>query len=132
MAHVHFDLDEAARKMRKMRDDTVLVILASARSDTTRDGYIAQDRFFETLISAQVEMLRMLNDGRDARFVGTTVGAIVGTIITNTLLASDDEAACLAALQRSLDRSFDRYYHGATEGVVVVETTVHAVPSGSA
>ena len=132
MAHVHFDLDEVVRRMRRMREEAVPAIIASAASDLTRDGFIAQDRFFETSISAQVEMMRMLNEGRDARFVGTTVGAIFGTIVINTLSASDDEDACLAAIQRSLDRSLRRYFEDCDAGCVTTKTEVHAVPSGSA
>lgn len=132
MAHVHFDLDDIGRQMRRMRDEQLPLVLSAARTDLQREGYLAQDRLFEAIVSAQTEMMRMLNEGRDDRFIGVTIGAFIGTVIVNTLAAAEDEAASLAAMQGAMDRAIDAYLGDDGGGISTAMIEVAPLQSGRA
>ena len=102
MAYTHYDLTEIEAMMRQMRADNLPERLASAESAETKIGYLAQDRFFEATVAAQLEMFRLLNEGRDPSFIGKTIGAFVGGLIVNTLAASPDHQVCWSTIKGTM------------------------------
>lgn len=93
MEYVHFDLAEIERKMREARDKGFALAMDSATSDLQRQGYEAQNRFFESMLSADLEMFRLMNEGHSPKFIGRTIGAHIGNIMINAISASTDNRA---------------------------------------
>lgn len=103
MSYTYFDLAEIEAAMRKMRETDLPVQLASTEDAYTKIGYLAQDRFFEAGLAANLEMFRLLNENRDPTFVGKTIGAVVGGVILNTLSASPAPHTCWTAIIETLN-----------------------------
>ncbi|SNS87212.1 hypothetical protein SAMN05421763_103299 [[Luteovulum] sphaeroides subsp. megalophilum] len=132
MAHVHYDLDEVARKMRRMRDETLPQALAASTSELQRDGYLAQDRLFEAVVLSQIEMMRLVNEGRGDRFISMTLGVFAANVIINTLSACQDEALAMRTIKEVLDHALAAYAGAPMPGTTDTVTEVRPVPSGRA
>lgn len=115
MGYVHFDFAEIERQMRHMRDEGHARVMASATSDLQRQGYEAQNRFFESMLSAQIEMLRLVADGRAPAFIGRVIGAHVGNIMINAISASTDPRALGDAMYDAMGKAI-RSLAGEVEG----------------
>ncbi|TKD12922.1 hypothetical protein FBT96_20070 [Rhodobacter capsulatus] len=115
MGYVHFDFTEIERQMRAMRDDAFVQAMSSATNDLQRQGFEAQNRFFESMLSAQIEMLRMVAEGRSPKFVGRVIGAHVGNIMINAISASTDPRALGDAMYDAMGKAI-RSLAGEVEG----------------
>ncbi|MGK7664235.1 MULTISPECIES: hypothetical protein [unclassified Marinovum] len=63
MSYVHFDLAEVEAAMREVRERSLPVALQSISSADTKVAMLAQDRFFEAGVAAQLEAVRLRNEG---------------------------------------------------------------------
>lgn len=105
MTYVNFYLDAVEKTMRALYAETFVERLAGAETADEEIGYLAQQRFNEMQIGAQIEMLRLINEGRDAAFIGKTVGAFVGNIMLNTLAASKQPDVCIRSMDQVIQNS---------------------------
>lgn len=132
MAYTHYDLTEIETLMREMRAANLPQRIASSDNAESKIGYLAQDRFFEATVAAQLEMFRLLNEGRDPSFVGKTIGAFVGGLIVNTLAASPDPQACWSAINGTMLLSMSALGEEESPAVSVAYTEVIGTPGGRA
>ncbi|MGK7729503.1 hypothetical protein ACSQ8B_26205 [Marinovum sp. F03] len=99
MSYVHFDLAEVEAAMREVRERSLPVALQSISSADTKVAMLAQDRFFEAGVAAQLEAVRLRNEGRSAEFIGMVVGSFIGNAVVNAISASDEPERCLGVLE---------------------------------
>lgn len=123
MSYFHIDLAELEARMRSLRAESLPRVISKAQTQSERDGYARQDRFFEAGLAAHIEMARLLNEGCGAKMVGATVGAHIGNVISNTLIASDDPATCWGAIQWTIQNTL-MALNGQGEGVTTSEAEV--------
>ena len=93
MGYVHFDLAEIEKKTREANGKWFAEVMARATDSLQRQSYEAQNRFFEPMLAAQIEMLRLVNEGRSPKFIGRVIGAHVGNIMINAISNSTDHRA---------------------------------------
>ncbi|WP_321362620.1 hypothetical protein [uncultured Celeribacter sp.] len=98
--HVHFDLTEYERKMREMHEASFPAVMAKAKNDRERLGYELQDRFFETQLAAQIEIMRMANEGRGAQDLGHATAVFVTNVVMNMISVSPDPSVSLNLIYR--------------------------------
>lgn len=101
--YVYFDLAEVERQLRATRDAAVQAASAGAKSAEELDVIAPRERFFEPLLAINLGLIGLSNEGRDAAFVGTTLGTIVANLLINTLGASTDPRALANAYYGTLD-----------------------------
>lgn len=131
MGYVHFDFIEIERQMRAMRDDAFAQAMASATNDLQRQGFEAQNQFFESMLSAQIEMLRMVAAGHGPNFVGLVIGAHVGNIMINAISASPDPRALGDAMYDAMGKAI-RSLAGEVEGLTSTMIEVSGEAGGRA
>lgn len=95
MNHIHYDLTQAEASMRKLRSEVLPGILAGAKCEDDLQLYLAQDALWEPLLLTHLGILRMVNEGRSAEFIGKALGAIIGNMVVNAASASRDSATTL-------------------------------------
>lgn len=132
MTYVHFDLAEYEQALRQVRDATLPIVIAQAKSDRERDGYLVQDRFFDAQLAALIEMMRLLNEGRSADYVGRAVGQLLGNIGLNTLAASEDPSACHATMAATIEASLQHLAGATPAGFHVGQVTLNGTKGGRA
>ena len=131
MTYVHFDLPAIETKMRAMREAARERCMAAATSDAQRAGYEAQDSFFEVQLEAQLLMLGLISEGRSSGFIGTTVGAVLGNIMVNTISAAPDPIVCLNRMTDAMSRAMAGMA-GDVEGLMTSTIEVHGDTGGRA
>ncbi|WP_322991059.1 hypothetical protein [Hoeflea sp.] len=130
MTYVNYDLEAVEKTMRAMFEETFMERLSAAATADEKICYIAQQRFTEAQISSQIEMLRMLNENRDAAFIGRTIGAFIGNTLVNTLSASQDPAVCLAQIDQVISNSIAAVYAEPAAGVVWASRLINGTLGG--
>ena len=131
MGYVHFDFTEIEKQMRAMRDEGFAQVMASATNDLQRQGFEAQNRFFESMLSAQIEMLRLVADGHAPAFIGRVIGAHVGNIMINAISASTDPRALGDAMYDAMGKAI-RSLSGEMEGFHSIMIEVNGEAGGRA
>ncbi len=104
MNHVHYDLTQAEASLRKLRAEVLPGILAGAKCEADLQLYLAQDALWEPLLLTHLGILRMVNEGRSAEFIGKALGAIMGNTVVNAASASRDSATTLPAVIEAWSR----------------------------
>lgn len=133
MTHVHFDLAEIEKTMRELRSSALGALLEGAANGDVKKGYLVQDRFFEAQLSIQLQMVRMLNEGRDPEFVGHVIGGVIGMMLINTLAASRSPTVCWQAIERCIKHHLDALENDLPSGgVTVARASVSGTPGGRA
>ena len=131
MGYVHFDLAEIERKMREARDKGFARSMSRAKSDLERQGYEAQNRFFESMLSANLEMFRLMSEGRSPKFIGRTIGAHIGNIMINAISASPDNRAMGNEMYDAIGRAI-RSLGGEVDGCFTTTIEVSGEVGGRA
>jgi hypothetical protein len=132
MTHVHFDLAEVEKTMRELRSSALGALLSGTATDKAKDGYLVQDRFFEAQISIQLQMVRLLNEGRDPEFVGRVIGGVIGMVLINTLAASRSPTVCWQAIERCVKHHLDALENDLPSGLNIARASVSGTPGGRA
>jgi hypothetical protein len=132
MSYVHFDLKQVETTMREMREASLADLLAATTCAETKVGYLAQDRFFEAHVAAQVQMMGLLNDNRSPVFVGNTIGSFVGNVIVNTIAASAEPEACWDAIMRTMQQSVGALNEDGPQGLSCVSAEIYGTSGGRA
>jgi len=122
IGYVHFDFAEIERKTREAHEKWFALVMARATNDLQRQGYEAQKRFFEPMLAAQIEMLRLVSEGCTPEFIGRVIGSHVGNIMVNAIEASTDHRAmgdemydAIGKAIRSLAGDVDGYFSTVVE-----------------
>lgn len=104
MSYSYFEPGQVEAAMREMRETALQRVLAGATTATEKIGYLQQDRFFEPMLAAQLQMVGLLNENVCADRIGKVVGSFLGSIIVNTISASAEPEVCWVALNQSMMR----------------------------
>ncbi|MDR5655224.1 hypothetical protein [Ruixingdingia sedimenti] len=96
--HVHFDIAEAERKIRASHDELIRRVRIENIGGDDLTANEIQNRLFEPLLAAQLEILRMRNDGVPPEFIGIAAGDFIGNVAFHAAVSASDGERCWAAL----------------------------------
>jgi hypothetical protein len=132
MTHVHYDLASVETMMRNLRLETLTALLEGPDTAMAKDAYRVQDRFFEAQLAIQLQMVRLLNEGRDPQFIGRVIGGVIGSITVNTLAASSDIHACWTAIEECVAQNLEILGGTASDAIVTGCGSVQGTQGGRA
>lgn len=130
MSYVNYDLEAVEKTMRAIDEETFMGLMTAAATANEKIGYLAQQRFTEAQVLVQLEMLRLVNENRDAAFIGKTIGVFIGNAVANTVSASNDPALRLAHIDEVIRNALDAVCEGKANGVVCASRIIEGTVGG--